>query len=158
VAPAGGLGLGLVALRSYRKGEVVFTLEGRVRSAPYDEDYGTGATWFGIGRHRWIEPSPSNPGRFINHACRPNATFSARRQVVALRPIRRGEAVTMDYALTEEDPFWRLECRCGSRGCRKLIVAGRHFGKTAPGRPKPSLARSPIRRKRAEQGQIPPRR
>ncbi len=41
--------------------------------------------------------------------------------MVALRKISVDEEVSIDYAITEEDPYWRMNCRCGNRGCRKTI-------------------------------------
>jgi hypothetical protein len=48
----------------------------------------------------------------------------ARRVFVARRPIRRGDAVTMDYHQTEDHLHRGFQCDCGAANCRGGI-AGR---------------------------------
>lgn len=56
--------------------------------------------------------------RYINHSCAPN-TFTRltanRAEFYALRRIRPGEELTVDYGLSHHDG--RLACRCGAPGC-----------------------------------------
>jgi len=115
------LGKGLVALKDLDKHEEIFVVQGRVVSDTYGPDYGVGPAWLAIGHARWLAPLHSNPWRFINHSCRPSAGLRGRNRVIALRPIARGEHITIDYATTEADPFWRMPCRCGARECRRVI-------------------------------------
>ncbi|MEO8444165.1 MAG: SET domain-containing protein-lysine N-methyltransferase [Gammaproteobacteria bacterium] len=60
--------------------------------------------------------------RYINHSCQPN-TFtrltSERAEFYALRRIRPGEELTVDYGLSHHDG--RLPCRCGAPQCRGWI-------------------------------------
>lgn len=60
--------------------------------------------------------------RYINHSCAPN-TFTRltadRAEFYALRRIRAGEELTVDYGLSHHDG--RLPCRCGAAGCRGRI-------------------------------------
>jgi len=57
--------------------------------------------------------------RYINHSCEPN-TFTRltrdRAEFYALRAIRRGEELTVDYGLSHHEG--RLPCRCGAARCR----------------------------------------
>ena len=57
--------------------------------------------------------------RYINHSCDPN-TFTRltrdRAEFYALRAIRRGEELTVDYGLSHHEG--RLPCRCGAARCR----------------------------------------
>ena len=76
----------------------------------------------GFGPGRWIVPAADCPWRYINHSCEPNCGLKGR-TVVALRRIRKGEEITIDYSTTEEDPYWRMSCSCGSLRCRKQIGA-----------------------------------
>lgn len=82
-------------------------------------------------RFRLVSPSqlvgPVGPDRFpdayINHSCEPNSEIRrARPQIllVALRDISAGEEITFDYATLYRQP-WAMECRCGTRACRKVI-------------------------------------
>ncbi len=58
--------------------------------------------------------------RFANHSCSPNAGIRNLFDIVAMRDIAVGEEVTWDYDMTE-DTYWRMDCRCESSNCRKLI-------------------------------------
>ncbi|MGD1065502.1 MAG: SET domain-containing protein-lysine N-methyltransferase, partial [Vulcanimicrobiaceae bacterium] len=63
-----------------------------------------------------------NGTHYINHSCRPNAfmqTFGKRLLVLALRDIRPGEEITVDYVATYHSDGKR--CSCGVRGCRGTI-------------------------------------
>ena len=55
---------------------------------------------------------------YINHSCEPNAYMrivpGEKVAFFALRDIRPGEEITMDY----RDPYHPEVCRCGSRSCR----------------------------------------
>ena len=60
--------------------------------------------------------------RFINHSCDPNTFFRCtptRAEVYALREIRKGEELTVDYGESHHDG--KLPCRCGARNCRGFI-------------------------------------
>lgn len=60
--------------------------------------------------------------RFINHSCAPNTFLrrtSERAEFYALRPIRAGEELTVDYGESHHEG--RLACRCGAPGCRGRI-------------------------------------
>jgi hypothetical protein len=74
--------------------------------------------------HRWsIDGSRGGNGtHYINHSCRPNAfmqTFGKRLLVLALRDIRPGEEITVDYVETYHSD--RKRCGCAVRGCRGTI-------------------------------------
>ena len=62
---------------------------------------------------------------FINHSCDPNVGSAGDfYTLVAMRDIAGGEEITMDYAMTDEDPDprWNMECHCGAPNCRKVIT------------------------------------
>ena len=43
--------------------------------------------------------------------------------LVARRNIATGEELTLDYALWEWDPTWKIDpCRCGTVNCRRVIT------------------------------------
>jgi SET domain-containing protein len=73
--------------------------------------------------HKAIDASSTRRGfRFINHSCAPN-TFTRltahRAEFYALRRIRKGEELTVDYGRSHHEG--RLRCRCGAAGCRGRI-------------------------------------
>ena len=59
------------------------------------------------------------PGCCINHSCDPNIE-ERNRMGCALRDIRRGEEITIDYDKIAylEKPF---ECHCDSKNCRRFV-------------------------------------
>lgn len=60
--------------------------------------------------------------RFINHSCEPNTFLrrtDERAEFYALRDIRAGEELTLDYGDNHHEG--RLPCRCGSARCRGRI-------------------------------------
>jgi uncharacterized protein len=64
----------------------------------------------------------SDPMRFTNHSCQPNARLCIRQgrvEFYALRGIAVGEEVTVDYGPTHHDG--KLRCCCGAPGCRGAL-------------------------------------
>lgn len=60
----------------------------------------------------------SDPMRFTNHSCAPNARLCIRNgrvEFYALRAIDEGEEVTVNYGETHHEG--RLRCRCGAPNC-----------------------------------------
>ncbi|MBS0447143.1 MAG: SET domain-containing protein [Proteobacteria bacterium] len=60
----------------------------------------------------------TDPMRYTNHSCRPNARLTIRAgrvEFYALRPIMAGEEITVNYGETHHDG--KLACRCGTPGC-----------------------------------------
>ena len=72
-----------------------------------------------VSTRRAIDASrSSDPMRFTNHSCAPNARLAIRDgriEFYALRAIAGGEELTVDYGETHHEG--RLECRCGAPGC-----------------------------------------
>ncbi len=56
----------------------------------------------------------------FNHSCEPNVGFNSSVTMVAIRDIKQGEELVMNYAFMETD-FDSFECKCGSSECRKII-------------------------------------
>lgn len=110
----------IIATRPIPAGGRLFTVTGTVVKLRYDDNYRVGPRWLAVGYQAWIKPASGNLWRFINHSCNPNAGLRGR-TVVALRRIKKGEEVTIDYSITEDDPYWRLHCHCTSKNCRGTI-------------------------------------
>lgn len=64
--------------------------------------------------------------RPIDHACDPNAWLEGL-DLVARRPIRRGERVTVDYATFCGPAMEPFACRCGADGCRGVVRGTDHL-------------------------------
>jgi uncharacterized protein len=63
----------------------------------------------------------------LNHSCEPNLGLQGRIVFVATRDIAAGEELTIDYAMTDDEPY-EMTCHCGSKDCRGLIT-GFDWGK-----------------------------
>ena len=60
----------------------------------------------------------SDPMRYTNHSCQPNARLCIRQgrvEFYALRSIAPGEEITVNYGETHHEG--RLACRCGAPNC-----------------------------------------
>lgn len=73
---------------------------------------------------RWsLDGSRNGNGtHYINHSCRPNAFMKilyGHIQFYALRDIRPGEEITIDYEYTLHSD--KKRCHCGAHGCRGTI-------------------------------------
>src|SRR3989344_1493341 len=117
-------GKGLFATDNIKKDErISFILGKRVRRVPKtNADSRTMRTWFGLSRQFWIDPQ-NTPFRYLNHSCAPNAGIIGTKTLVAVRRIRKGEEITIDYSVSDADPYLSMKCVCGSRQCRKIIRA-----------------------------------
>jgi SET domain-containing protein len=64
----------------------------------------------------------TDPMRYTNHSCRPNARLCIRQgrvEFYAMRAIASGEEITVNYGLSHHEG--RLACRCGAPGCRGAL-------------------------------------
>ena len=73
-----------------------------------------------VDRDRYIDVE--SPGLFLNHSCEPNAGLRDSVRLIALRRIKVGEEIRLDYSTELMERHWTMVCRCGSRQCRGLIV------------------------------------
>ena len=81
----------------------------------------------GAARIMIVEPSErraidasasSDPLRFTNHCCAPNAVLRIRQgrvEIYAMRALAAGEEITVNYGETHHEG--KLRCRCGAPGC-----------------------------------------
>src|SRR3989344_1164886 len=58
---------------------------------------------------------------FLNHSCNPNVGVRGEVTFVAMRDIKTGEELTIDYAMIDDDNY-RMKCNCGMRSCRKMVT------------------------------------
>lgn len=120
VAPS-PIGTGVFAARPFRKGQLIGEIRGTI---VYGLDDIT-PHCIELDEVRSLEPEA--PFRFLNHSCEPNAeVFSwdepGKQDTVylqAIRTIRSGEEVTIDYAWNSDAA---IRCRCGANECRGWIV------------------------------------
>lgn len=97
----------------YIKGERHFKVNKDIKDALANPD------WVGIGHNIWIDPIP--PYKFLNHSCDSSGSIKGAVTIVARKRIKKGDEVTLDYSLIEEDPLWEMRCSCGVKDCRKIV-------------------------------------
>ena len=96
------------------RGESISVAEGRRRAAGRER-----IMIVEISARRAIDASAStDPMRFTNHSCAPNARLlirDGRIEFYSLRAIAAAEELTVNYGETHHEG--RLACRCGAAGC-----------------------------------------
>ncbi len=115
-------GRGVFAKETIKKGETIAVFDGRVyswRSTLWNEDLYNHCIQF--EKKKWRDSL--GIARLINHSCEPNCGIKNFFEVTAMRDIKPGEEIKWDYEMTEDHPWWRMKCTCGTKSCRKLIGA-----------------------------------
>ncbi len=118
---------GLFTTRLIRKGELIWELDEPTYSwkeiEGWDEDRRKDFDWYGFqcGVDRYS--SPAGISREMNHSCDPNTWWCVSSySLVARRDIHTDEEVTYDYATSDIDLIFEMECHCGSLCCRGKIT------------------------------------
>jgi len=115
-------GKGLFAARDIDKDERISYILGKIveRLPKTRGDSKKMRTWFGISRRLWINPERT-AFKYLNHSCEPNAGIIGRKTLVAMQQIKKGIEITIDYSMSDADPYLAMNCHCGARLCRKII-------------------------------------
>lgn len=102
-------GLGVIAKKNIKKGEVVFIIKGKKRywRVRNEKEALYGDCWIGIGKNLWIDPVGF--GHFINHSSNPNCGVKGKLIICALHNIKKGEEATINYSTTEENLLWWMK-------------------------------------------------
>jgi uncharacterized protein len=100
------------------RGEAISVEEARIRATRHER-----IMIVELSARRAIDfTKSSDPMRFTNHSCRPNARLcidNGRVEFYSLRVISAGEELTVDYGETHHDG--KLACRCAAPGCRGAL-------------------------------------
>lgn len=132
VMEAKNKGRGVFASKNFCKGECVLYISGDVieTSDPSNYPEETREHWGPMGRvgrkYRFIKPE--KPWMYINHSCNANAGIVNDRKLIAVRDIKKGEEITIDYSaldiesLTQGKKQLKMECQCNSKNCRRRIT------------------------------------
>ncbi len=107
------VGEGVVACVPFKAGAIVFGFTGFLTSE---------ITQFSLQLAPGLHiHDPYFMGKILHH-CNPNTSVDMSRRVfIARRDLAPGEAVTMDYAETEDYLFRTFECHCDAPTCRGLV-------------------------------------
>ncbi|MEK7140373.1 MAG: SET domain-containing protein-lysine N-methyltransferase [Patescibacteria group bacterium] len=114
-------GKGIFALKDIKKGQFIQHIKGNIKIfIPSNKKESISyPNWVGVGKNKWIDPK--YPNLYLNHSCNPIAGIKGKVIMVALRDIKKGEEITIDYSIIEGDDRWEMRCHCGARNCRKII-------------------------------------
>ena len=124
VKDSGKKGKGVFALKDFKKDEVIIHITGKVVETDNPSSFSKEIQnhWFPFDKkgkfHKYV--LPESPWMYLNHSCNPNAGIKNNRDIVAMRDIKKGEEIVFDYAMNNIDN-WTMECKCGSKNCRKII-------------------------------------
>jgi len=127
------VGYGLYASRNLNEGEIVQVGEAQCHYLVTKQHAETKFSevhkqWFkqyaweiGNGNVFAIWSDKPTDWRPLNHSCDPNVWLNGL-NVVARRPIPKGEQILMDYATFCGDNMQAFDCFCNSKDCRKKIT------------------------------------
>ena len=116
-------GKGMFAGEDIHRGERIQYIKGKpikniVKSTKESQ---TISNWIGVSSKFWMN-TKGTPFRYVNHSCDPNAAIMGTKTAVALRDIQKDEEITIDYSMSDADPYWKgIHCHCGAKDCRKEI-------------------------------------
>lgn len=119
---------GLFTSTDIRSGSILLRFGGMIfkKQARYNGEVMRSTSTFLAEDIILAEPSSGqkDSSDYLNHSCDPNLGMLDAVCIKAIRDIRTGEELTVDYAFWEGDNDWKLksECRCGSRQCRISIT------------------------------------
>ena len=114
-------GLGVNIGENVKKGEAIACIKGEMKFKvnKNEKDALDNPDWVGVAKDQWIDPA--KPYKFLNHSCNPSVGIKGKITLVALRDMKEGDEITIDYSTIEGDPLWKMNCACKSANCRKLI-------------------------------------
>lgn len=114
-------GNGIFSTQEIKRGEVVCIIKGKkfFKINKNLKDVFANPDWVGFKMNNWVDPAV--PFKYLNHSCSPTSAIRGKVTLVALRNIRKGEEITIDYSIIEADDRWHMKCHCGSKNCRGMI-------------------------------------
>ncbi len=114
-------GTGVRAGENIKKGEMIQRIKGEAKFfIPHNKEESLAyPNWVGTGKNKWIDPD--YPNQYLNHSCNPNSGIKGKVTMVALKNIKEGEEITVDYSIIEGDDRWEMKCNCGAKSCRRII-------------------------------------
>lgn len=128
VGRSGKLGMGLFADRRYLKGETVLHFRGPVLTLKETLKLGCRFSYYpvqiGIRPAKYVDVTAGGePATFLNHACGKASNCGIRNltELWALRGLKAGEQLLLDYSLCAEGDPEKMRCHCGGKDCRKVV-------------------------------------
>jgi uncharacterized protein len=121
-------GRGLFAMTDIAKNEIVAVKGGHIISREELREITPrlGPVEIQIDDHLFIAPVTEEEREssmlYSNHSCDANIGMRGEITFVAMRDIRAGEELTHDWAMTDDDDDYAVECKCGATNCRKILT------------------------------------
>lgn len=122
-------GKGIVASQDVSQGTLLMVYGGRVMTLEEFEALSDSMQHFPyqVEENLFLGPRDENElgvGERLNHSCSPNAGFQGAIHVVAIRDVRAGESITIDYAtcVSADHDAFVMVCKCGEKNCRGVIT------------------------------------
>ncbi len=116
----------VVAISSIKKGEIIAIKGGHVidRATLRRLENVIDGAYTQIEQDMFVAPIHRSEREasmiYLNHSCDPNCGVRGQITFVAMRSIKRGEELTIDYAMTDSGGE-AMTCNCGSPSCRSII-------------------------------------
>jgi len=112
---------GLFAGAKIKKDELIAVFDGEIYTIDF-EDWTDELVEHCIQFEKTKWRYSNGIARFSNHSCNPNCGIKNLFNLVAMRDIEKGEELTWDYEMSEENVTgWSMKCKCGEKNCRKKI-------------------------------------
>ncbi len=121
-------GRGLFATTDIAKNEIVAVKGGHIisREGLREITPRLGPVEIQIDDHLFIAPvmEEEREGSMLysNHSCDANLGIRGEITFVAMRDIHAGEELTHDWAMTDDDDDYAVECKCGAPNCRGRLT------------------------------------
>ncbi len=117
-------GSGVFANKDFGKGDKIFLFSDKIIEIQHKKgcDCKICRRCIQIGQSNWLYPKKNSPGWNLNHNCDPSCYINKDNHICALKNIKKGEEITIDYSTTNCDESWSMKCLCNSKNCRKLIL------------------------------------
>ena len=115
-------GKGLFSDVYIKNGTVLCHISGQKIQHSYDPALSAqNPNWIGTGYEEWLILGPGDIAIFLNHSCNPNVIINEKLELIAMTSIKVNEELLLDYSTTELDPYWKMECICGAKECRRIL-------------------------------------
>lgn len=117
--------MGMYAKEDIFKGEIVYIKGGHILTR--DELFSSSAinSYLPISDDYFIGAISAEEEPYVklynNHSCEPNCGMNGEITFVAIKDIKAGEELTIDYAFIDNEDY-SFECHCGSPKCRHIIT------------------------------------
>ena len=103
-------GTGVFLNQDVSEGDFISHIKGKIHTVSRqllntEEESLMNPDWVGVSMSSWIDPLP--PCKYLNHSCDPSCGIKGRVCLYALRDMKVGDEVTIDYSTVESNPNWK---------------------------------------------------